>query len=161
MTLDLPLATRPRPHANWGVETLKDPLQIALEGFGAWTSDVAMNEELFTRHVYQNQNLGELDLRQHRFRLHGMIAVGEKLALDFLQIKTEAAVSHVSFIDEKLKVLNATLAEWHGSLEEDPAIPESFKQASREVAAGEFTDMEPEFFTPHGPSDPAVRLQAN
>ena len=136
---------------GWAMEEQKDPSQIAKDHFALWTKSIAMNAELFKKHVYENENLGELDLRQHRARLHAMIAFGENLAFDFLQLKDPRATeAHVPFIDTQLAQLRGTLEEWHGPIESDPNIPETFKQATREVLAGQLEDFEDDMIADNG-----------
>ena len=44
--------------------------------------------------------------------------------------------------------------EWHGDPETDPEIPESFKQAMREVKAGQTVAMEDDLFAADALSNP-------
>lgn len=117
-----------RPHVQvWAKET-GDRLSELNDAFADWVKVIRKNEELFQRHVYENDSPGQLDFRQHRQSLYAMLAAGEALAVEF----TLLGAAEVALIDQKLAALRHVLHEWHGPVS-DPAIPESFRQGMREA----------------------------
>jgi hypothetical protein len=117
------------------------------DAFSAWKSLITQNEELFKKHVYENDDLRELDLRQHRSRLFYLLAVGESVALSFLTLedstdRTEEVKNYVGLIDAKLAELRQTLQKWHGPLEHQEDLPKDFVEAVLEFKAGQVVDME-------------------
>jgi hypothetical protein len=112
-----------------------------------WLKQVEDNEILFRQHVYQNENLTSFDVRQHRARLFDMIANGEHIALTFLEwgiknSRLEEVKPTVEFIDQRTQKLLLILREWHGSPDQQTDVPESFKQAMREIAEGNLSDLD-------------------
>jgi hypothetical protein len=136
----------PQSHRTWLVEkqTQEEALQT---GFTGWMEDVSKNEKLFREHVYENKDLVELDIRQHRGRLLALLADGEALSLAFYAWgetsgKIDHVVAYVNLLDQKLKELFTALWEWHGPVEAQSDIPESFKQAAKEAEAGKIVDLD-------------------
>jgi hypothetical protein len=106
-----------------------------------------MNERLFQAHVYDNPDLGDFDLRQHRARLHWLLHNGELLAMKLVNMRAKSSVPRetqalLDRIEEKRKELLGVLFEWHAPLEAQPDVPASFKEAAREAAAGHVTDLD-------------------
>jgi hypothetical protein len=80
--------------------------------------------------------------------LAALIADGESLALDVYYLACEGAVDqessnhHTLLIDQHLDKLMKRLHEWHGAVEDQADIPESFKQGVRDIAEGKVVEME-------------------
>ena len=104
--------------------------------FGAWVAEIQGNEELFRKHVYENDHPSQLDFRQHRASLSVAIARGESLALLFLSSEGEGAPHYVDLIDEKITALRAVLHEWHGEIQGDANLPESLREGLKEAEEG-------------------------
>src|ERR1700679_1094201 len=68
----------PATSQEWVVQE-EDPGTVLTRNLGQWLKDVSFNEDLFKKHVYENENLSDSDLRQHRARICGMIADGDEL----------------------------------------------------------------------------------
>lgn len=149
-TLEIPpaLSTRIRRGATpRGWVEQEDPGTILQRELGDWFKELSESEGLFKKHVYANDEINDSDIRQHRCRLAELIAAGETLALNFLIVaeatKTKKEVMPiVEAIDQKVKDLYSRLFEYHGPIESQPDVPESFKQASREVNAGKLEEMD-------------------
>ena len=125
----------------------KDPLLALRDAFGEFTNKMAEAENLASKHVYHNPNYTPFDARQHRQVLHYLMFKAEDLALRFLLLKRpEETAAYVSALDEQAQRLQKVFQEWHGEPENDPEIPASFKEAMREMAAGQLTDMEKDLF---------------
>jgi hypothetical protein len=111
-------------------------------------SQSPLTKKLFKAHVYNNQNLSKYDLRQHRGRLCCAISVGENLALSFCEMGPSLGMSPedikttVALIDQHVDKLAATLFTWHGPLNGQSDIPESFKQAAKEASEGKIVDLD-------------------
>lgn len=106
-----------------------------------------MNEQLFKLHVYENPNVGQTDLRQHRLRLCKTIAVGEALATLFIALgragtaqKEEEPI--IALIDQQVGKLFSVLLAWHSPLAAQPDVPDSFKQAAKEEQEGKIVDLD-------------------
>ena len=104
-------------------------------------------DDLATKHVYHNPNLSMTDVRQHRFMLHYLLYKAEGLALDFEILKRpDETADYVNSLDGEVQRLEKIFQDWHGDPETAPDIPGSFKQAMREVRAGETEEMEDDLF---------------
>ncbi|HXC34774.1 MAG TPA: hypothetical protein VNV43_02810 [Candidatus Acidoferrales bacterium] len=115
--------------------------------FGEWLKDLSESEVLFKKHVYDNEDLKASDMRQHRIRICTLIAEGEKLALDLLILANETnseslVKTFVESIDETIKKLLNEFVAWHGKLDDQPDIPESFKKAAQESESGKLEDLD-------------------
>jgi hypothetical protein len=125
------------------------PDQIAAV-FKEWVDDVASNEKLFKEHVYDNGNLTDFDIRQHRARLYAMLSDGETLAIAFTKwleaeksTQTKEQVKqYLDLLDKKLKELLQTLFAWHGDFHSQADVPDSLKQAINEADSGNLVDFE-------------------
>lgn len=130
----------------------EDNLSILERRFSTWIDGVAETEEkYFKKYVYENPDITDMDLRQHRAGLYLILSTGEELAVDFLGFNKEAGQAtppipliqkYILLIDQKLDELRQTLHQWHGDLESQTDIPESFKQAVRDFETGKVVDME-------------------
>jgi len=135
----------PQSHTRWLVQH-EDEGELLQAMFADWLKEVANDQKLFKEYVYENKNLTDLDLRQHRARLCGLISRGEFLAFAFIEwaAKTQAleqVKSHIGIVDQKLKELFEALFAWHGDLQSQPDIPESFKRAAQEAERGNIVDF--------------------
>jgi len=102
-------------------------------------------EGIYKERVYDNPDISDVDLRMHRLTLNGLLHDGENLALINLvlgdQLKQQEEYrQRANEIDAKKADLFKTLIMWHGPIEAQTDIPESFKQAMREVEAGTLED---------------------
>ena len=145
-TLPQNLVREVAPSGHWKQEN-EDEKQSLEASVREWLEDAAMNERLFQTHVYDNPDLGDLDLRQHRARLHTLLANAEILAmkLNDLRAKTtkpREAQSLLESVEQKRKQLFDALFGWHAPLESQPDVPASFKEAAREASAGRVVDLD-------------------
>jgi hypothetical protein len=132
----------PDTHRIW-LEEQQDGYSKLEKRFFLWIEELETSDELFKKHIYENPDLVEGDLRQHRLRIHTLMAHGEKLALGFMRLGVaEDTKNYISRIDEQLRGLWNTLHAWHGPMEEQKDIPESFKRGLAEIEAGKVVDME-------------------
>jgi len=130
----------------WQLRT-QDERSWLESAFQDWLRNLSQHEATSQRFVYQNQEMNDLDLRSHRGSLCALISDGEFLAMQYLAFGSRAgnsdeAEATVNMIDQKLKILLNTLFAWHGSLNDQPDVPESFKQALREVEDGKVLDFD-------------------
>jgi hypothetical protein len=126
----------------------EDPATAITREIGDWFKQLSEAEGLFKKHIYGNENINESDIRQHRCHLCALLAEGELLALNVLILSEQTNLPANEFkpvvdtIDQKVKKLYGQLFEYHGPIESQPDIPESFKQATREVNEGKLEDMD-------------------
>ncbi len=125
----------------------EDPLTLLKERFVELKEKISEGDKLAAEHVYHNLDLSMIDVRQHRFMLHYLLCKAEELALDFeiLRRPSETA-DYVISLDGGVRRLEKIFQDWHGDPESASDIPESFKQAMREVRAGETEGMEADMF---------------
>jgi len=140
-----PREIAPLSHRIWQRQNL-DESGILQAQFTQWLENVTSSEAIFKQYVYENPNLQDTDLRQHRSFLYALLHDGETLAYQYLDLgtrtgKSEEFKAHVTIIDQNLKELFKTLIAWHGPLSAQSDIPESFKQAVQEVAQGKILDF--------------------
>jgi hypothetical protein len=119
--------------------------------FTGWVNSVAESEALFQQYVYDNADLNVGDIRQHRAITCGLISDGDLIYIQIHQLilatkddenaPHKELLAYAEVLDQKLKKLMDTLLSWHAPLASQTDIPESFKQAAREVAAGKLEDM--------------------
>jgi hypothetical protein len=137
----------PPGYTGWAREAV-DLFAMYNEGFDAWLSDLKKEQALFKTHVYENNDLTDTDLRQHREHLCGLLSVGESLALAFMRLgqeqsdKAKDVVPYVNLIDQKLKELFSVLFAWHGPLQCQSDVPDSFKQSVSEAESGKLVDLD-------------------
>jgi hypothetical protein len=132
----------PAAHRSW-VQEDAAVLEALQRQLARWIENVAANVELFEKNVYGNPEANDSDFRQHRFLLYRMLADGEEIALGFLDVHDHPdSQSCVKLIDQKLGELSQVLFSWHGPLEAQSDIPESFKQGMKDLAAGHLIPME-------------------
>ena len=132
----------PPSHRVW-LEDQGDKYAQSENRYSAWLKALAEAEELFKKHVYENENLTDGDARQHRYRLCDLMAGGEELAFDFLALQDGTDVqSYVTLIDQKLDVLRRTLHAWHGPIKDQNDIPESFKKGTADIDEGKVVSMD-------------------
>jgi hypothetical protein len=119
--------------------------------YAKWLSQIADAEEMFNSYVYESEAhcLGDADARQHRYHLCALMKTGEYLALKFLlhgqdEDDLASVQRYVALIDGKVGGFRDTLYKWHAPAEQQDDLPESFKQAAREIEAGQIEDMEKE-----------------
>jgi hypothetical protein len=137
----------PKTHRVW-LEEQEDEYSKLEKSYCVWLSQLAIAEDLFKRNVYENQEFTDSDARQHRYGLCKLMASGEKLAFDFLVHgeKEDAPIGdYVASLDQKLGGLRRTLHLWHGPVEDQKDVPESFKNGMQEVADGKVVEMERAF----------------
>jgi len=109
----------------------------------SWLEKLQSSEDLFKKHVYENPDMGDGDLRQHRFRIYALMAEGEAMAFELLRLGMPADTkNHVALIDQKVRGLWDVLHAWHGAIEDQKDIPESFKKGLADIEAGKVVDME-------------------
>ena len=139
-----PQETALRPYRAWTDEE-EDEFSAAEKDYAGWISELAQGEELFKKHVYDNPEAEEYDFRQHRAKLYHLLAQGEALALKFLSLSRVHAAEvrkFVALLDERLEGLRAVLRAWHGSLEEQSDVPDSFKRGLEDLTQGRTVEME-------------------
>jgi hypothetical protein len=134
----------PKGQKPWLVE---DENQLLESAFASWMTDVAENEKLFQKHVYDNPNPTDLDLRQHRARLFALLTDGEHLALAYFSWgnqhgKMKEVMPYIALLDQKLKAILDAVISWHGGPGAQTDIPESFKQSMREAEQGNIVDLD-------------------
>jgi hypothetical protein len=110
--------------------------------------EVAKNEKLFEKHVYNNPDFNELDLHQHRARLFWLLADGERLIVQFLKLaygkeKFDAS-NFFQLIQQQSEALLNVFNAWHGPLEEQADIPEDFKESIRDIAEEQALSEKPD-----------------
>jgi len=155
-TLEIPkvLMTRikrgltPATSQGWVVEA-EDPANALTRAIGEWFTELGQNDGLFKKHVYDNDSLNDLDMRQHCGRICGLVSDGQHLILDIMtwahtqgEDAMQEAKPIIKAIDQKIKKLTDELFAWHAPLDSQTDIPESFKQAAREVKEGKLEDLD-------------------
>src|SRR4051794_12497219 len=105
----------PAPSHVW-LREKHGELALLEKEFSAWVAEIQSNEELFKKHVYENENPTQLDFRQHRASLSVTIAWGETLALKFVEVEGQGGERYVDLIDEKIIALRSVFHEWHGAI---------------------------------------------
>lgn len=149
------LAERPKPrrevappfHRAW-LAAQDDKLAAFEEFFASWLKGLSTFEETARCRLYENQEFHPLDLRHHRAALGELIADGEALALESFKLLNEDLVdqphvdAHVKLIDQHLAKLTARLHQWHGALEDQADVPESFKSGIRDLEEGKVVDFD-------------------
>jgi hypothetical protein len=133
--------------AAWKVERGPDPEKWLSMQLASWLKDVAESEEVFRQHVYENKDVTQMDFRQHRASLFAFLSDGENLAIGYTlwaeaTKKEKEALAAVNLLDEKLAVLRNILWKWHGPLEAQSDVPESFKQGAKEADEGKIVDLD-------------------
>ena len=115
---------------------------------------LAEMEKQVVKHVYQNPEFSLLDARQHRLSLHFYLCKAEELALEFEILKRPGeTAAFVTFLDGEIQRLQKIFQDWHGDPETHPGIPESFKEAMRELKADQTEDMEEDMFAADASSE--------
>jgi hypothetical protein len=127
-------------------EKEEDEYTLLERRLAAWINALSEGESLFKKHVYENDDVTNLDLRQHRGCLYCALYTGEDLAVDFLFLneptKKDVTQKIIMFIDQKLDELRQTLHAWHGNLNDQTDIPQSFKDAIHELDRGELEPLD-------------------
>jgi len=131
----------------WQLYVSQDEYPILQNSLASWIKNISSVDPAFKHRVYENEDMQGFDIRHHRAGLLALLADGELLAIQFLAYgfrsqRTEDAQAHVDFIDRKLKELFNTLIAWHGPLSAQADVPESFKQAVREVEQGKIVNAD-------------------
>ncbi len=124
-----------------------DPSNLLKLGLGGWIQEVSKNEQLFKKHVYDNENANQLDFRQHRARICELITAGEMLAVGFVGLgqkmsKMDEFSPFIESIDQTIKKLLDALIAWHGPLDAQSDIPADLKQSMQEIEDGKIVDLE-------------------
>jgi len=137
--------TAPAAYRAWFEEQTDQFQRLELE-FQDWLAAVGRSEILFETHVYENKDIQELDLRRHRGLLYALLESGERIACRFLEVgsaldRSAEAASFVTLVDQKLAQLLQVLFEWHGPLEGQQDIPDSFKAAMREASQNNLVEF--------------------
>jgi len=130
--------TRPRPCTGFRFAFRQASLsskEAVKNDFATWIADIADNEALFKKHVYDNDDLDQMDLWEHRARLYRLLAIGDHLKIEFIRVsalldKADDLKSHIGLIEQQHKELFTVLLAWHAPLELQKDIPESFKTAA-------------------------------
>jgi hypothetical protein len=125
----------------------RDEASVLETRFTTWLTNVNASEGVFRLNVYENSDLQDSDLRQHRIILFALLCEGENLALDFIKYgaesnKAEEVAPSVQVVEIKVKALFDVLLAWHGPFKGQSDIPESLKQAVREAEEGKIVDAE-------------------
>ena len=132
----------PQSHRIW-LEEREDGCSVLEKRLISWFEDLSSSEELFKKHVYENPEMDEGDLRQHRVRIYSLMAQGEAIAFEFQCLGlSEDTKNHIAVTTQKLRGLWDTLHAWHGSIEEQEDVPDSFKRGLADIEAGKVVDLE-------------------
>ena len=131
-------------------EKEEDEHTLLQRRLAAWIEEIAELEKLFKKLVYENKDLKSFDLRMHRVCLYYLLWSGEALAAEFLRFQAESKKekddgsleTSLRFIDSKLDELRETLHAWHGNLDVQIDIPQSFKDAIHELDRGELEPLD-------------------
>ncbi len=133
--------TAPQDRSCWLREG-EDTQSILMSRLKEWMESIAEMEHLFVKHVYENPECSNWDFRLHRHALYILLANGEGIASDFIRHSEGESETIVKLIDEKLQPLQKTLFEWHGPVETDSSIPDSFKESFAQYKAGNLVDFD-------------------
>lgn len=136
----------PASHRVW-LQEQEDENEMLQKAFASWMKGLADAQNLFKKHVYENPDFNEFDLRQHRASLCSLIHDGEFLAYSFIKNagetgKIEEIQPTLALIDQKVKEMLEVLFAWHAPLKSQSDIPDSFKQAAQEVEEGKIVDLD-------------------
>jgi hypothetical protein len=141
---DVVALTRPKVIRLWAEPIQPDEFLLLQERFADWIKSIGECETQFKKHVYENPNMSLLDVRQHRVVLYALLNEGEDTAVDFLFLKVQKdhpkkkeIDNFVKLVDQKLDELRKVLHAWHGKLEHQEDVPQSFKDAIAEFERGE------------------------
>ncbi|MBI4028096.1 MAG: hypothetical protein HY360_24140 [Verrucomicrobia bacterium] len=112
----------------------------------AWLKMTTNLKRISKELVYDAEELLDINLRCHR-RFHGqMIAEGEALAIELLEgsasLEADKRAMYLPLIDQKLSDLVKALHQWHGKLEDQKDVPDSFLKGVRDIEEGKVVDME-------------------
>ena len=132
------------PAGFWVWKERKDDEYSQLEqSYSAWIKEVAEFEELFAKHVHNNPDLQDTDIRQHRYTLCLLMMFGERIALDFLGLSdgSKNVASYLELIDDKVKGLRKEFIEWHTPVDFHDPVPDSFKVGMKEAAEGKLLEF--------------------
>lgn len=135
------------PSSQEWVSKKEDPQIILNRMFGEWIQDVSKNEGLFKKHVYENDDIDELDLRQHRARLCQLISAGELLVMGFIALmigtgNKKDILPVVQTIDQTVKKLSTAFFKWHAPAANQTDIPDDLKQSIQELEEGKVVDLD-------------------
>jgi len=139
------IGTDDPPPNYWVASTQPDEVALLKEEFNFWLQGVSKNEKLFEQNVYKNPNLTGLDLHQHRARLYTLLARGEGLIVKFYAFAQANKIDpsgYYKVIEENLNSLTKTFNDWHGDLESQEDIPQSFKDAIRDLNNGKVVPLD-------------------
>jgi hypothetical protein len=131
----------------WGSED-EDPQQKLKREFAEWLNNIAASERVFKSRVYENADLNENDIRQHRCRVCALISMGEYLAIAFTMMagKNPESASEtkpiVAVIDQEVAKFFHRLISWHGPLDIQADVPDSFKQAAKEAKEDKIVNLD-------------------
>ena len=158
LDLDKRVLSSAQPFLEWidpAQPDREDPLTALKDDLAIFSRRLQEAEVLFAKHVYNNPNLSDLDVRQHRWVLHFLLYRAEDLAIKFLVAQRPSeTVPYVEFLDDQTKRLQKILQDWHGDTAQADEIPESFEQAMRDVEMGRISSMEADMFDDDGTSEP-------
>jgi hypothetical protein len=135
----------PRSQAIW-VET-QSQSKVWKEAFADWMSRVHALEGLAKQHVYDNPEMHDSDLRQHRAGIYLLLSNGEDLAVNACLLASMNAFDHsevrafVTQIDSVIAGLFNTLSAWHGIIQGQPDLPPELLKGFEEVDQGRTTDF--------------------
>lgn len=129
-------------HRAW-VSREQEQFAALKQEFAKWTESLTFVQGMFKTHVYENPEADEFDYRQHRFRLCGLIAMGEGLYFEFLESgNTEEVAPYIAFIQSNVDMLFQKLVEWHFPTDFKDPVPDSFKAGMADVATGKVVDID-------------------
>lgn len=136
----------PKSHRVWQTQN-EDVLSSLQSHFKAWLDDITQSESLFKQNVYDNPDLSDMDLRQHRIMLYDILHSGEELSFLYLDFgyrfgKIQEVKPFIEIIDGKLKEFFKVLFAWHGSIDNQQDLPDSLKQAFKESDEDKLVDFE-------------------
>jgi hypothetical protein len=125
----------------------EDPSAALTRMLAEWLQSIGSAESQFKKYVYDNDNLNGFDMRQHRGHLCALISDGEMLVMDVSILSQKSGLQDeakpiLEMIDQKIKKFLEELIEWHAPLAMQADIPESFKQAAKEVEEGKIVDLD-------------------
>ena len=151
MTLPRPYLTpreiAPPSHREWAAQEIDKGAEWN-EIFEKWTTFVGAFFRVAKKRLYDNSDFTELDLRFHRHGAATLICDGEALVVNGGTLVQEEIIDaeemrlRIEIIDRSLAKLTRALHQWHGAIEDQADIPESFKSGIRDLEQGKVVDFD-------------------
>jgi hypothetical protein len=122
---------------------LKSKAAKLWDRYADWLASEQAFLQTATERVYTNQDVSPLELRFHLNAIASAIASGQSLILEALASRGDGAVApdffetEIADLDEHIDGLVRRLNEWHGTIDSQPDIPASLKQAFHEASVGD------------------------